>query len=252
MSDELQRIIEAERAAPPQPPVGSASAGWQRLQRSVIAAAPAPFDLPPAGIETLAVAKTGAGLGLVGKVLVTAALAGGTTTAVVVTRTQPERAPTAQRAVHDEPSPVRTPAASVPTPVAIPPAVVIEAEAATAPAVGEVAELLPTERTRKPKTTPVLATPPIVDASGLERERNIVAASQRALADGRPSRALDLLDQHARTFPHGAMAEDRDALRVVALCAAGRTEDAEKQRTKFFRRWPKSLHASRVRTACAG
>jgi hypothetical protein len=77
-----------------------------------------------------------------------------------------------------------------------------------------------------------------------------VSAAQRALAEKRPARALDVLDDHARTFPHGAMAEDRDALRVVALCLAGRTADADASRTKFFRRWPKSLHASRVRKAC--
>ena len=253
MSDELQRILDAERAAPPQPPVGSASAGWQRLQRSIVAAAPAPFDLPPPGVETLAVAKTGAGLGLVGKVLATTVIVGATTTAVVVARPEPTPAPTVARAVHeDAPRPrARPPAARAPTSAAIPPAVV-DPGGEVPPAPAPVPEPLPAERVRKPKSATVPTPPPIVDASALEREAALVAASQRALAQNRPERALDLLEQHARTFPHGGMAEDRDALRVVALCAAGRTDDAATQRTKFFRRWPKSLHASRVRAACDG
>ena len=32
MKRDLDRMIAAERAAPPQPPVGAAPAGWQRLQ----------------------------------------------------------------------------------------------------------------------------------------------------------------------------------------------------------------------------
>jgi hypothetical protein len=255
MSDELQRILDAERAAPAQPPVGSASAGWQRLQRSIIAAAPLSVDVPPPVVETLAAAKTGAGLGLVGKVLATAAIVGASTTAVIVARPDHEPAPTLERAVHEE-RPVAEaprPVASTTPPAATPQPVVVESE----PPLGDPRSLLsgsvprPSSTSAKrnpPKTSPAPAPPS--DETRLEKERELVAASQRALADGRPTRALDVLDVHARTFPHGTMAEDRDALRVVALCAAGRTADAARERTKFFRRWPKSLHASRVRAAC--
>lgn len=248
MSDELQRIIEAERAAPPQPPVGSASAGWQRLQRSVLAAAPVPFDLaPPPVVETLAVAKTGASLGVVGKVLAIAAIVGATTATIVVTRAEPARTEAVQ---DDAPSPakprVREDAAA---PAVIPPPIDAPAIAPPIEITPVQPEAIPAERPRKPRAAPVVVPPPAAESS-LERERALVAASQAALADGRSTRALDLLDQHARSFPHGVMAEDRDALRVVALCAAGRADDAAEQRTKFFRRWPKSLHASRVRAAC--
>jgi hypothetical protein len=261
MSDELQRLIAAERAAPPEPPVGSASAGWERLKGSAIVVVPPAFDVPPPIVETLAVAKTGAGLGIFGKVIATVAVATATTTtAIVVTRSEPAKAPVVARAVEAdpprvEPVPVREPVPSTPAappPVAPPPVeVAIAAPPVVAPAPIEIAA---GERLRKPRpaTTPAAAPPSDDDADDgkLERERALVSAAQRALAEKRPARALDVLDDHAGTFPHGAMAEDRDALRVVALCLAGRTADADASRTKFFRRWPKSLHASRVRKAC--
>jgi hypothetical protein len=253
MSDELQRLIAAERAAPPEPPVGSASAGWERLKRSAIVVVPPAFDVPPPVVETLAVAKTGAGIGIFGKVIATVAVATATTTtAIVVTRSEPARAPVVARAVEADPprvEPMREPVPS--TPVAPPPVeVAIAAPPVVTPAPIEIAA---GERLRKPRPATPAAAPTTeadVDDGKLERERALVSAAQRALAEKRPARALDVLDDHARTFPHGAMAEDRDALRVVALCLAGRIADADASRTKFFRRWPKSLHASRVRKAC--
>lgn len=258
--DELDRLIAAERAAPPQPPDGSAPAGWQRLQRDVAAAVVPQFDVPPGIVETLAVAKAGASWGIVGKVLATVVIAGGTTTAVVASRPEPVKAPLVEQAHADaivaaaaprmENARASAPAeALVPAPVAEIAAPPIEPEIALSPRVEVALDAEPeSARARKPRsTTPASTATP---ESKLERERELVSFAQRAIAEGSQTRALDLLEEHARQFPHGAMAEDRDALRVVALCRAKRFADAERRRAQFFRRWPKSLHASRVRGAC--
>ncbi|HET6585827.1 MAG TPA: hypothetical protein VFG69_20365 [Nannocystaceae bacterium] len=251
---ELDRLIAAERAAPPQPPIDSAPAGWQRLERDVAAAVVPQFDVPPGVVESLAVAKTGASWGIVGKVLATVVIAGGGATAVVATRPEPVQAPVVEQAQVDEI--VAAAAPRVESARASAPAAVEQAPVAVdvplSPQLDAALDSEPEPRARKPRTNAsASATAPESGGKNkLERERELVSLAQHAVAKGTYTRALDLLDQHAREFPHGAMAEDRDALRVVALCRAKRFTDAERRRTQFFRRWPKSLHASRVRGAC--
>jgi hypothetical protein len=147
---------------------------------------------------------------------------------------------------------VRSSEAIAPAPVVEIAAPPIEPEVELTPR-SELAVEAEPARARKPRAT-APASPPVPESSKgvskLERERELVSFAQKAIAGASYTRALDLLDEHARQFPHGAMAEDRDALRVVALCRAKRFEDAERRRAQFFRRWPKSLHASRVRGAC--
>ena len=46
----------------------------------------------------------------------------------------------------------------------------------------------------------------------------------------------------------GSMGEDREAVRIFAMCRAGR--DASSSRAEFLRRWPSSPHAPKVREAC--
>jgi hypothetical protein len=43
--------------------------------------------------------------------------------------------------------------------------------------------------------------------------------------------------------------EERDATRVIALCMLGRASDASID--SFLARYPSSVHANRVRTACS-
>lgn len=255
--NELDRLIAAERAAPPQPPVGSAPAGWQRLQRDVGAALVPQFDVPPGLVESLAVAKTGASWGIVGKVLATVVIAGGTTTAVVAARPEPVKAPLVQQVHVDAIVAAAAPRIEGRRPEAIAPPPVAEVVApptVDVPLSPQLDAALVSEpvssRARKPRASTPASAPLSTGESKLERERELVSYAQRAIAEQAYTRALDLLDEHAREFPHGAMAEDRDALRVVALCRAKRFADAERRRTQFFRRWPKSLHASRVRGAC--
>ncbi len=78
-----------------------------------------------------------------------------------------------------------------------------------------------------------------------------IEAAERALARGKPSLALDELDRHAREFPLADLGQERRALRVLALCAVGRTTEGRGQRSAFLRDFPRSTYRVRVELACS-
>lgn len=94
---------------------------------------------------------------------------------------------------------------------------------------------------------PVNAMPP----HSVEAEAQLLGDAQRALANGDASRALRVIEEHARAFPHGALGEERQAARVMALCALGRTAEAQREAHAFLTRTPNSPLAMRVQAACA-
>jgi hypothetical protein len=53
--------------------------------------------------------------------------------------------------------------------------------------------------------------------------------------------ALGLAAEHARRFPNGVLAEQRDALRVRSLAGAGRTSEARGAAKAFASRFPRSV-----------
>lgn len=59
------------------------------------------------------------------------------------------------------------------------------------------------------------------------------------------------LDEHAARFPRGALRDEREAARVLALCADGRTAEARAAASAFVAASPRSPLASQVRAACA-
>ena len=58
--------------------------------------------------------------------------------------------------------------------------------------------------------------------------------------------ALVVIAEHARRFPNGHLAEDREALRVKALIGAGRTEEANAAAVSFAHRFPRSVLLPRL------
>lgn len=86
-------------------------------------------------------------------------------------------------------------------------------------------------------------------ADGLQAELALVRAAHDALRAGRPDVALERMEQHRRDFPAGALAEERDALRVSAICALGRADAATEART-FLASHPESPFVARIRDAC--
>lgn len=83
-------------------------------------------------------------------------------------------------------------------------------------------------------------------------ETQLLRRADQALRNGDPPRALDLLDEHARTFPNGVLAEERSAERVTTLCALGRVSEARTEAARFLAANGESPLADAVRRSCGG
>lgn len=83
----------------------------------------------------------------------------------------------------------------------------------------------------------------------LEAERIILqqARAQLAARDGRS--ALSTIEEHAREFPDGTLAEEREALAIRALLLTSRREDARARAGLFRRRHPQSIYLPAVEQA---
>jgi hypothetical protein len=100
-----------------------------------------------------------------------------------------------------------------------------------------------------PSNAPVA--PPVLAASSVAEEADLLRRADRTLKANDPQGALALLDRHAAQFPHGVLVEERDAERVVVLCALARVDDARALAAAFLRDRPRSPLAERVRASCA-
>jgi outer membrane protein assembly factor BamD (BamD/ComL family) len=78
----------------------------------------------------------------------------------------------------------------------------------------------------------------------------LLRQAQQELRGGHPGRALGPLSEHTRRFPRGALAEEREALRAVALCHTELGPGARAMARSFLRSWPDSPLGDRVRAAC--
>lgn len=103
--------------------------------------------------------------------------------------------------------------------------------------------------------TPPAPTPtPHADArrsrpSELVAERSLLTRARGAMQSGDTPRALTILQEHARRFPRGQLAEERDALEVVALAHAGDRDRARVRADEFVRHHPNSLFLPSVQQA---
>lgn len=143
------------------------------------------------------------------------------------------------------PPPVAPPIAAVPTVVhaAPPPPAQVRPPVAIAPPMPAVA----------PAVAPPASTPRRPAGSAEDPmlvELRAVQVAQRALARHDGATALRALATLDRTHPRGDLREERDALRVLALCDAGRADDARAAADTFLARHPGSPQATRVRGAC--
>jgi hypothetical protein len=92
---------------------------------------------------------------------------------------------------------------------------------------------------------------PVQAGVSVAEEARLLREADAALRSGDTARAAGLLADHARQFPHGVLVEERDAQRVLVLCAAGQEDDARAEASRFLRAYPESPLAGRVRLACA-
>jgi hypothetical protein len=88
-------------------------------------------------------------------------------------------------------------------------------------------------------------------ASQLAAERTILDEARAAIVQGAPERAIGLLTEHAARFPVAILGEERDAMQVEALAAAGRTAEARAHAEAFRAQRPNSLFLRTVESAIA-
>ncbi len=107
---------------------------------------------------------------------------------------------------------------------------------------------------RAARPTRATQTPPSVaeasSAPSLRRELLLLSDVQRLLKEGDAGAALQRLDQH--TTVDRELAAERRAARILALCAAGRTEEARQGAAELLREHPTSLQRDAVSRSCAG
>jgi len=104
-----------------------------------------------------------------------------------------------------------------------------------------------------PASAPMAPSPavhPAHHSSALDAEMRWVRGADAALRAGNVGAAVELLNRHAREFPHGALREEREGLRVVAACQRGASADVQRAASAFLQAAPHSLMAGRVRAAC--
>lgn len=142
--------------------------------------------------------------------------------AVIGSHAAPARTPAAEISGPSSSSRVETIASAPPSPDAPAPP-----EPSTAPSAD--APPSPTKANRPPE--PRRPAAPTRDAHAepsdpLTAELSIVQRARQATREGRGRAALELLDEHARRYPRGQLANERRLARLDALCGLGRHAEA--------------------------
>lgn len=97
--------------------------------------------------------------------------------------------------------------------------------------------------TRPPESVVRVRAPGPPDAGprfDLQAEEQLLDAARAALQGGNYRESWAAIQEHERRFPHGQLAERREALGVRVLVALGRTEEARRRADAFRARYPDS------------
>jgi len=140
------------------------------------------------------------------------------------------------------------PPGSTPSAVVVPPPATPSVVVATGTSVPTIAASdLPAAPLPSARPTVSSAAPTATGGSGaghdvdLAAERSLVDRARTALTRGQPGAALEALDSHAKTFPRGRLAEEREALAIDALARAGRGAEAKARAVRFRAAYPQSV-----------
>jgi hypothetical protein len=80
----------------------------------------------------------------------------------------------------------------------------------------------------------------------LDEERQILDRAESALRGRNAGEALAATAEHARRFPSGQLAAERDALYIQALVLEGHVEQARRETEDFHARYPNSVFGETV------
>jgi len=92
--------------------------------------------------------------------------------------------------------------------------------------------------------------PALPGPSALEEEARLLREANASLQSGDVDHSLALLEEHASRFPTGLLAPERSAVHVLALCQAGRIEQARAESTAFLEAHSEGPLSMRVRSSC--
>ncbi len=101
-----------------------------------------------------------------------------------------------------------------------------------------------------PVSSPARGTAVTLPVTDLAAETHLIRKAHQAMLAGQPTHAHSILDEHARRFPTGVLAEERVATQIIAECKLGHVGDARTRFDRFTAAWPQSPHLARVRAAC--
>jgi hypothetical protein len=144
---------------------------------------------------------------------------------------------------------VATPSVSEPHAIELPAeasvrnAPVLEAPASSRPP--KVAAAAP--ELAKNASAAVEKTGPTLDVAA---ESALLSAATTALRGRNFNAVFESLDEHARRFPRGVLAEERDTMRIRALAASGDSATACRLAKRFASNFPESSYGNEVRATC--
>ncbi len=75
----------------------------------------------------------------------------------------------------------------------------------------------------------------------LNGERAVLEIARTGLTRGQSTAAIAALERHARRYPRGRLAPERDSMWVQALVSAGRYDAAQEHAARFRRSYPGSM-----------
>lgn len=104
---------------------------------------------------------------------------------------------------------------------------------------------------KRPNRRPRVAEAPVA-ADTFAEEVALLASARAALGSGDAKQAITTLSSHAKRFPRGKLAREREVSWITALCALGRDDEAKRRAADFLRRDSDSPHAAKVRASCGG
>jgi hypothetical protein len=87
-------------------------------------------------------------------------------------------------------------------------------------------------------------------SSSLHEEALLVREANASLETGDAARSLALAEEHARRFPNGALLPEGSAVHILALCRAGRLDQARTETDAFLLAHPEGPLSMRVRSSC--
>lgn len=193
------------------------------------------------GAASGAVALTKTTLALGGALLLGVGVAGGVALGRTVWSPEPV-------VVQAPPVVIHAPPAVPPPPKAEPPPRV---ETAEPPPSAPVRPVVAKPARSTEVTPPKEPTPPATRDTQLSQERALLEVARTALAKGDVTGTLDAVERHARDFPDGRLAEEREVLFIQALVQAGRKDEAARHADAFKKHFPDSLMLPAVDAALA-